>query len=267
MSFKSILSHELTPSQLKLLENLQDDKIGEYFSSHQEFAKFKKDFENAMNLQICFIMDISGSMSPHSTFTNKVITLVLDALLEFMNKKSKKRYAFIGYTERDEPNNVCHDFSDDVNKIRKEIEDVKLTGGGDNPEDVENALKTFCDEINFDQGGTRIIIHVADAPCHGNEYHNETTDNHPDWSKNIPNLLKRIVNTYNCAYWFIKVSNDTDKMIKRFNQILKEVAPKSELNEIVEMDLRELKSDMIKDLIKTNIFKSTLASASILAKK
>ncbi len=258
------LKSSIDKDKYEMLKNLPPDKFGKYFASLNEFKNFKEEFKNAMKIQVCFIIDVTGSMSNHKNFKSKIFGLIMDALFEFMNASSQKRYSFIGYRERDEEN-VITDFTDDIEKIKKQINDVKLEGGADAPEDVEYALKMFCDEINFNGGGTRIIMHIADAPCHGTDYndYNGKNDSHPDWSDNIPKYLRKIASGYNCSYWFIKITDSTDKMIKKFNSILKNEAPDSEFNEIIELDLRNLKSDMIKRVLEENIFKTTLLSTKV----
>lgn len=237
--------------------------ISKYLSTDTDLSKFVAAFKEALNLQICFIIDCTGSIAKHKGFKNNIFGLIMDALLDFMNNESSRRYAFIGYRERDE-NNEFHDFSFDKDKIMDKIKNVSLTGGGDDCEDVEYALEKFCNEINFVQGGTRIIIHIADEPCHGMEYHdNHLSDKHPEWSKNIPKLLKKISNNFNCAYWFVKITNDTDKMIKKFDQILDENCPNSDFNKITVLDLRNLNNDEIKNVITEQLFKTTLASTKI----
>ena len=105
-----------------------------------------------------------------------------------MYQRSEKRYAFIGYRERDEKN-IISDFTDNIKVHQSNV--AKLEGGDDAPEDAEHALKLFCDEINFNGRETRIILHISDVPCHGadcNNYGND--DKHPSWSDKIPKYLQ-----------------------------------------------------------------------------
>ena len=264
------LDSELDLPDIEHLKELDPDKLYQYFAKHPQFKSFLKEFEKALYLQVCFIIDVTGSMAHYSNFKNNTIGLIMDSLLEFMNKKSKKRYSFIGYRERDEKELeplIFENFTDDRLKIQNQINEVKLEGGGDTPEDIELALKIFCDDIEFDQGGTRIIIHIADAPCHGSDYNDCLVDNHPERSNDIPRLLKKIACNYNCAYWFVKVSDSTDKMIRRFNEILQREAPNREFNRIVELDLRNLRADLVKQIMLENILKTTLTTALIASKR
>ena len=264
------LENDIGLPNIEQLKGMNPDKLYEYFAKHPQFKSFWKEFENALNIQVCFMIDVTGSMASYSSFKNNTIGLILDSLFDFMNKKSKKRYALIGYRERDEEKLepiIFHNFTDNLTEIRKQMLEVKLDGGGDTPEDVELAFKKFCDDIEFDQGGTRILIHIADAPCHGRDYHDCLDDKHPERSSEIPNLLRKMACNYNCAYWFVKVSDATDKMIKQFNNILQTKAPKSEFNRIIELDLRNLRADLVKQIVLENLLKTTLTTALVGTKR
>ena len=51
------------------------------------------------------------------------------------------------------------------------------SGGGDFPEDVSGGLQK-CTDLSW-ASRTRIIVHIADAPAHGEEYHDGSFgDNH-----------------------------------------------------------------------------------------
>ena len=265
-----LLSEELESDiglpNIDQLKGMNPDKLNEYFAKHPQFKSFWKEYENALNLQVCFMIDVTGSMANYSSFKNNTIGLILDSLFEFMNKKSIKRYAFIGYRERDEKPLepfIFKQFTNNLSEIRKQMSEVKLEGGGDAPEDVELAFKTFCEEIEFDEGGTRILIHIADAPCHGRDYHDCLEDEHPERSNKIPNLLRKMACNYNCAYWFVKVSDATDKMIKQFNHILQTKAPKNEFNRIIELDLRNIRADAVKEILLENLLETTLKTALV----
>jgi hypothetical protein len=269
MTFKDLLLDDLKTSfkekDFKKLNNFSENELSKYFVNNGKFSKFKADFEQCLNIQVCFLIDVTGSMHSKAKFTNKIVGLIIDTLFEFMNESSLKHYAFIGYRERHEEN-VQHDFTDDLKKIRDLIENVPLEGGEDDSEDVENAFKLFLDNIDFKQGGTRILVHIADAPCHGRDY-TDLKDDHPDWSNNIPRYLKKIACSLNCAYWFVKLTDDTDKMIKKFNEILKKEAPESEFNQITVLDLKDLKDDVVRDILNDQIFKTTISSTVIAADK
>lgn len=119
-------------------------------------------------------------------------------------------------------------------------------------------------KIFFDFKGTRILIHVADYPCHGQRYHSgEISDNHPERSDDIPRLLQTVCIGMKCSYWFIKCSEQTDKMIEEFNNILKFDNHNDSINlkQIETIDFSNLKIDLtekVKYLLNETVQKETL---------
>src|SRR5689334_5705781 len=88
------------------------------------------------------------------------------------------RMSFVGYRDLDDSKRFeIHPFTQDFQSIQKMLEKVKAEGGDDTPEDVHGALEVACG-LPW-SGGTQVLIHVADAPCHGTRYH-KCIDKHPD---------------------------------------------------------------------------------------
>jgi hypothetical protein len=235
-----------------------DQAIIDCVASETDISKMITTFKDAANIQICFLVDVTGSMSNYKEATNKFITLLLEAVLE-SKIKAKFRYAYIGYRERNEKPELMP-FTDDYSKLKKAIKDTKLEGGDDSCEDVQFGFEKLFNDIEFDYSGIRILLHIADCPCHGSRYHNDNiSDSHPEWSDEIPKFLRKLVNSYRLFYWFGKLSTHTDLMIQEFNKILGEISKnKPELDgvcKIYEMDLRN-----VKDIVKKTIIKNLEAT-------
>ena len=64
----------------------------------------------------------------------------------------------------------------------------------------------------------RVLFHIADAPCHGREYHGDNIkDNRPNGvGISIPEQLLRL-RSMKIDYYFGRITEHTDKMIKVFN--------------------------------------------------
>ena len=127
------------PSELELLEYLKDKK---------ELTTFIDAFKDALNMQICFIIDITKNETPHyHQFVNQLVSDILDTGW----KKSPKRCAYIGYRERNEEHEF-HQFTDNIAEIREAIRKTEFSGGGgDTAEDVEFALELFTKKIKFNR--------------------------------------------------------------------------------------------------------------------
>ena len=69
-----------------------------------------------------------------------------------------------------------------------------------------------------------MLVHIADAPCHGKQYHDEE-DTYPDGdSAGITHeqMMGEVVRL-NVQYWFgYVIYSSTDKMIRIFNESLKQ---------------------------------------------
>lgn len=143
LNFKKALKDELGRQNLStsLLEHLKDER---------ELKSFIDAFKDARNLQICFLIDVTGSIAKYyDNFKNQVLTAILDAVLSDVNKGSK-RYAYIGYRERNEDYEF-HQFTENIDEIREAIRNTKPEGGGDTAEDVEFALDLFVKKILFNR--------------------------------------------------------------------------------------------------------------------
>jgi len=54
----------------------------------------------------------------------------------------------------------------DLDKFRSELEDVSASGGGDEPEDLQSALKDTIQKIAWNADGIRLAYIITDAPPH-----------------------------------------------------------------------------------------------------
>ncbi|CAM9749247.1 unnamed protein product [Heterosigma akashiwo] len=97
------------------------------------------------------------------------------------------------------------------------VYDVAAYGGGDTPEDIAGALKNM---LEFSWAfPTRILFHIADAPCHGTNYHSYSRDDHPDGGPDGPFIQQYLtsLDKQGVQYFFARISPSTDKMIEQFN--------------------------------------------------
>ena len=71
-----------------------------------------------------------------------------------------------------------------------------------------------------------MLIHIADAPCHGKMYHS-VNDNYPGGDPagiSHESMMQQVVRL-DIQYWFGYISKShTDKMIGIFNECLKELS-------------------------------------------
>ena len=261
---KTVLDDKQLKSLLidKLRTKRCDQAIIDCVAQETDMSKMISALKDSANIQICFVVDVTGSMQNYEEMTNKFVTLLADAVLE-SHLKANFRYAYVGYREKEEKVEILP-FTTNYADLKKMIRETKLEGGDDACEDVQFAFETLFNEIDFDHSGIRILLHIADCPCHGKRYHNfQDGDNHPERSDDIPKCLRKLVNVYRLFYWFGKLTNHTDIMIQEFNKILSEICKdKPEIKDvckIYEMDLRNVK-EVVKKTILENLQASILTT-------
>ena len=71
------------------------------------------------------------------------------------------------------------------------------------------------------------MVHVADCPCHGSQYHNNINDNYKSGDPagiSHEDMMKKVVEK-NIQYWFGYINSSvTDKMIQVFNESLQQLS-------------------------------------------
>jgi hypothetical protein len=195
--------------------------LGALASYHQRIATAKvlEQLKFAQTLDILFVYDVTGSMSPHiKTLSSNIRKILGD--ISGLNKYLRPRLGLVGY--RDPEDGAGHfdiyPFDGSVTKFEHKLEQVERSvgGGGDQCEDVIGALQKAT-SFEWSQQN-RIIFLCADAPCHGTEYHDGCGDNHPSGlgTPSQPIFHQLIEKGVQVVFW--KINGTTDKMIRKFNE-------------------------------------------------
>ena len=83
------------------------------------------------------------------------------------NPQCVMKLAFVGYTDYNDPKPPQLDFTEDMQAFHATLDSVKAGGGGDGAEDVFTGLQD-AGKLTW-SSGNRVLIHIADYPCHGQE--------------------------------------------------------------------------------------------------
>lgn len=196
-----------------LKEKLEKTKERKHLISRLD-AKLR----DAASLDICFALDCTGSMGSHIRAMQENIRKVVSDIQECYCD-TPLRLSFIGYRDHGDGENrlAVHPFSMDVEAFKTKVASQSATGGQDGPEDIHGALNV-ANQLEW-KSATRILYHIADAPCHGREFH-DMSDDYPGGDKyglKIEDLLNGL-NQKNVIYYFGKINSSTDKMIGEFNK-------------------------------------------------
>ncbi|CAG8584474.1 10173_t:CDS:2, partial [Cetraspora pellucida] len=187
-----------------------------------EASKAIINIENLMNLDLCFVLDCTGSMSPYIKAAKEHI-LNVASYVNSNNSNIKLWVGFCGYRDHSDGSDRLQifDFTNSLEKFKTYLTNkVIATGGGDMPEDVLGGLNAAITEMTW-SNATRVIIHIGDAPPHGRRFNN-LRDNYPDGDPNgltAESVLKKM-QSKKILYYFGKINDSTDVMVNVFREII-----------------------------------------------
>lgn len=142
------------------------------------------------------------------------------------NPQCTVRVAFVAYADYDHPETPCLDFSEDVHSLKAVLTTVKpeYHTKPDPAEDVFSGLEAVAG-LSW-TSGNRVLVHIADAPCHGKEFHDMGPRNDhylggDKLGRNAAELLRQLAEDCRLdTYLFCHLNDLTKKMIKRFRELL-----------------------------------------------
>ena len=143
---------EIDLSTLKKHINEQNEKMNQIFT-----------------IDLAFVMDITGSMSTYLNFAkDKVLNII-----EIISKETSAsvRLGFVGYRDyldKKDDYLIYPELTKDSELVKQFISNATAGGGGDS-EDMGGGLQSALDYKW--SSNTRFVILIADAPCHGEQYH------------------------------------------------------------------------------------------------
>lgn len=200
---------------------------------------------------LCFMLDATGSMSSQIEAVKTQIQQVVTDVSR-TNPHLKLRLAVVGYRDRasNAGLNSPYDFTDSVEQFVSNVSQIAASGGGDMCEDVSSGLS---DVLDFSwTSPTRVLFFIADAPAHGDCYHDGCGDNHPEGDHGVPGKLRQI-KAMNVDVVFCKINDSTDKMIEQMNADVGEPTkgPSTYIQTVAMDDPRSLTSHATKALRKS----------------
>lgn len=162
-------------------------------------------------------MDCTGSMEQWIQASKDHITTIVEET-QTQYPDADFETAFVGYRDYgDEERFITVDFMNPHEMLNR-IAHVHADGGNDSAEDVAGGLRRVFD-LEWSCSTLRIVIHIADAPAHGNMFHDRLlSDRYPAGDPDgydplyyIGELADREI-----GYTFVKINKTTDKMITAF---------------------------------------------------
>lgn len=187
---------------------------------HQTASSALDDTTPEKILDLCLIMDCTGSMGSWIAHCKDTLHNVIDDTVA-KDKTCKVRVSFVGYRDFcDKRIFAVHEFSYDTDHVKKFIAQQSASGGGDAPEDVQGGLRRALD-LNWSDkdDSVKLAYLVADAPCHGKQYHS-CADDHPQGNP-AGLILEDIVKEFSDREILLtcyKLTDQTEKMYKIIEQ-------------------------------------------------
>lgn len=153
---------------------LKDMTTGKIIRTEFDRSKFqappKKEMlsqKGSENVNVTFLIDTTGSMDSY-------INGVKDRAIEFSNilstRGAKFKLGLIGFgdlNEREKPS--VYNFTDDVEKFKRQVKNIPRTYGGDIPESSLDSLETgvqLLENSILEEDSQNIFILITDAPPH-----------------------------------------------------------------------------------------------------
>lgn len=117
-------------------------------------------------VQVCFLMDATGSMKDEIQQLRDVIFSIHSRILRLPSKPSVA-FSIVAYRDRKDAFLVKgYPFTANIDTFQLALESIKAGGGGDYPEDIESGLVYCIDSLSWAEESVKFIFLVADAPPH-----------------------------------------------------------------------------------------------------
>ena len=209
---------ELSEFQKSYIKS-QKENFDKNYNILKDDFRFLEEYETKIfkdtNLDIMFIMDLTGSMGIWLNEAKKNIKKIIEEIYD-NNPGSKIRISFIGYRDFIDEKEVRKydniEFTENLEEFNNFLSKLDCSGGGDEPEDVVGALQQG---LNMKwESNAKYAVLVADAPCHGKNYHNISYDKFPNGDPSgvkLEDVMKQFYEK-KITFYCIEINSNTKTM-------------------------------------------------------
>ncbi|KAL4455997.1 hypothetical protein ABPG73_011934 [Tetrahymena malaccensis] len=157
-------------------------------------------------------------MDPYVDKVRQEIDKICQSIKQVQQNDLKIYVSMVAY--RDRTDEKCMEkigFTENLDEFQTFIRSLNYEGGGDECEDVQIGLKEVIN-LEWKQNSLNLLIWIADSPCHGEEFHDDTVNDHypEDSGEVLKNLFKQICEK-DIDIYFYKIDETTNKMIQILN--------------------------------------------------
>lgn len=138
---------------------MTDVQVAENGVNQKVIALRKIERMNRIPVDIVFAVDRTGSMGEEITGVKENIDMIATQLAE------RGIDVRVGMVVFDDKVGDVRPLTDDLSQFKRYLDAIKVGGGGDEPENALEALKT-CTTMDFRPSANRVVVLVTDAPYH-----------------------------------------------------------------------------------------------------
>ena len=170
----------------------------EYLKKSKKFIEIQAPIIESQEYNVCFIIDNTNSMGSWMNFIKDICNNLFKEITQKFNKY-EFYFGCVLYADHISINtdkNYKINFTQDEKEFKSKLEEIEIQKGDDVAEDWVSGFQIALDELNWGNG-TKLIIHIADAPHHGKIFNTDKKDDNflnveDDINgKNLIKLIKR----------------------------------------------------------------------------
>jgi hypothetical protein len=192
------------------------------------FAEELKDRENYNGLDICFILDVTASMSSYIEGSKESIkTIIEDAqksLKEMQKDEDSLQFAIVAYRDHPPQDSSFVTKISNFNNAKATLDflqSLSADGGGDCAEAVMDGLYDALYNVEWRANSEKFVFLLLDAPPHGTRF-GSSSDGFPDGcpcGHSEMTLLPKM-KEMKIDFTILKVTEEVNKMIELFSQYI-----------------------------------------------
>lgn len=181
-------------------------------------------FKAACSTDLLFLIDTTYSMQSYIDSAKEQVKDIVADVQKYFFGEAQMRVSVVSYRDHTDKVNVqFKDFTTSTAEIYSFLDGLEARGGADAPEDVLGGIQQAL-HASWNQQ-TRCIVHIADAPPHGQSLHDFDADDDSYYATGsephrlvyaplIQAMVKIQVN-----YGLLRINSSTDRMSFVFSQI------------------------------------------------
>lgn len=219
-----ISKHRESEMEMKMLKSITRRKTMDLKKAikEKEIHGVVRSVCAAESVDLAFLVDCTGSMASHIASVKENICEIVHQITR-TNGNLKLRLAMVGYRDFGDGDNQFEvlDFVPSIDEFKGFLAHIVATGGQDTPEDMAGAIQK-ANGLSWAHP-TRVVFLIADAPCHGSEFHS-FDDSYPAGSPgvDIKSELRNLVGNHgngSMTVYFGRITACTDSMLHRLEEL------------------------------------------------